>query len=191
MNPRASATIVTGFLLVLCLPQSAAAFQGRDYLTPQEVELIKDTQILDKRIEVFIKAAERRVLVLTGTAASNARQLKKDSEKWGELPAGNPGELVSDIARIFDEAITNIDDVSARDEKNPLIPKALRKLAAAATQIVEQMKPFSARASAPSEISSFDQLMENADSIVQAAGQLPPEVAKKSKRKEEKPKTTN
>jgi len=191
MNARASLIVVTGFLLMLSLPQATSAFQGRDHFTPQEVDLIKDTQILDKRIEVFIRAADRRVLVLTGTAAGDAKQLKKDAEKWGELPAGNPGELISDIARIFDEAITNIDDVSARDEKNPLIPKALRRLAAAASRIVDQVKPLSTRSSSPTEASSFDQLMENADSIVQAAGKLPPEVAKKGKSKEEKPRTTN
>ena len=187
MKIRASAITIGAFLLV-CSFYSAVQAQHRDHLTPQEVELVKDTQILDKRIEVFIKAAERRVLVLTGTANanSNAKQLKKDSEKWGELPSGNPGELISDIARILDEAITNIDDVSGRDEKNPLIPKALRRLASAATRIVDEVKPFGAQAD-----SSFDQLTENADSIAQAASQLPPEVAKKGKTKEEKPKTTN
>jgi hypothetical protein len=190
MNTRASVMMFANFLLVLCLHPAAPAFQGRDHLTPQEVDLIKDTQVLDKRIEVFIKAADRRVLVLTGTAATNAKQLKKDSEKWGELPAGNPGELISDIARIFDEAITNIDDVSAHDEKNPLIPKALRKLATAASRIVEQVKPLGGRSTGASG-TSFDQLLENADAIVQAANQLPPEVAKKGKGKEEKPKTTN
>jgi hypothetical protein len=191
MNTRLSIIAVAGFLLMLSLPKATAAFQSRDHLTPQEVDLIKDTQILDKRIEVFIKAADRRVLVLTGTASGNAKLLKKDAEKWGELPAGNPSELISDIARILDEAITNIDDVSARDEKNPLIAKALRKLAAAVPRIVEQVKPFGTRASAPSETSSFDQLMEHADAIVQAASNLPPEVAKKGKSKEEKPRTTN
>lgn len=191
MNARASLIVVTGFLLMLSLPQATSAFQGRDHLTPQEVDLIKDTQILDKRIDVFIRAADRRVLVLTGTAAGDAKQLKKDAEKWGELPVGNPGELISDIAHIFDEAITNIDDVSARDEKNPLIPKALRRLAAAASRIVDQVKPLSTRGSSPTQSSSFDQLMENADSIVQAANKLPPEVAKKGKSKEEKPRTTN
>ena len=187
MNIRASAiTIAT--LLIVCSLHTATHAQNRDHLTPQEVELIKDTQILDKRIEVFIKAAERRVLVLTGTAnGSNAKQLKKDSEKWGELPAGSPGELISDIARILDEAITNIDDVSGRDEKNPLIPKALRRLASAALRIVDQVRPFAAKA----DTNTFDQLTENADSIAQAASQLPPEVAKKGKGKEEKPKTTN
>lgn len=187
MNIRAVAITIAALLMVGSF-HSAVQAQQRDHLTPQEVELVKDTQILDKRIEVFIKAAERRVLVLTGTANANAnaKQLKKDSEKWGELPAGGPGELISDIARILDEAITNIDDVSGRDEKNPLIPKALRRLASAATRIVDEVKPFGAKAD-----SSFDQLTENADSIAQAASQLPPEVAKKGKNKEEKPKTTN
>ncbi len=190
MNTRASIIIIAGFLLMLSLPQATTAFQARDHLTPQEVDLIKDTQILDKRIEVFIKAADRRVLVLTGTAG-NEKQLKKDAEKWGELPVGRPGELISDIARIFDEAITNIDDVSARDENNPLIPKALRKLAAAATRIVEQVKPLGAKSTSESETNSYDQLIDNADAIVQAANKLPPDVAKKGKSKEEKPRTTN
>ena len=189
MNTRASAITIAALLIVVSL-QSAAQAQHRDHLTPQEVDLIKDTQVLDKRIEVFIKAAERRVLVLTGTADPNGKQLKKDSEKWGELPKGSPGELVSDVARILDEAITNIDDVSSRDEKNPLIPKALRRLAAAATRIVDQVKPFAAKAS-DAETNSFDQLTENAEAIAQAASKLPPEVAKKGKSKEEKPKTTN
>ncbi|HKO61140.1 MAG TPA: hypothetical protein VJV03_08280 [Pyrinomonadaceae bacterium] len=188
MNIRPSAIAIATLLLIGTL-HSAVQAQQRDHLTPQEVELIKDTQILDKRIEVFIKAAERRVLVLTGAGIgnANAKQLKKDSEKWGELPTGSPGELISDIARILDEAITNIDDVSARDEKNPLIPKALRRLASVASRIVDEVKPFAAKA----DTNTFDQLTENAESIAQAASQLPPEVAKKGKGKEEKPKTTN
>ena len=192
MITRASAITISALFLICFLPSVVRA-QHRDHLTPQEVDLIKDTQVLDKRIDVFIRAAERRVLVLTGTASANtnAKQLKKDAEKWGELPSGNPGELVSDVARIFDEAITNIDDVSARDEKNPLIPKALRKLAAAATRIVDEVKPFAAKAQSPAETNSFDQLTENAEAIAQATSKLPPEVSKKEKNKEEKPKTNN
>ena len=93
----------------------SAQAQTRDHLTQQEVDLVKEAQILDKRIDVFIKAAERRMMVINNSAAANAKQLKKDSERWGELPTGSRAELVSDIARIFDEAITNIDDVSARE----------------------------------------------------------------------------
>src|SRR5687767_2190488 len=146
------------FLLLLLGPMffaPTATAQQRDHLTAKEVDLVKEAQILDKRIDVFIKAADRRLLVLKGGAAAsnpaNAKQLKKDSEKWGELPTGSRAELVSDIARILDEAITNIDDVSARDERNPLIAKSLRKLGSAVNSIMEQVKPLSTEAKTDAE----------------------------------------
>jgi hypothetical protein len=189
MTVRLSILLTVVLILSLCF--MVAGFQAREHLTPQEIELVKDAQILDKRIDVFIKAADRRVLALSGTDATSARQLKKDSESWGELPSGTRAELIGDIAGIFDEAITNIDDVSARDENNPLIPKALRKLAATASRIVEQLRPAEAQAKGDAELSSFDQLTENAESILQAANKLPPPVEKKGKGKTEKPKATN
>lgn len=189
-RPLPSLTILLTLVLTLVAGSATAAFQVREHLTPEEIELVKDAQILDKRIDIFIKAADRRMLVLSGTAAPATKQMKKDSETWGELPTGTRAELIGDIARIFDEAITNIDDVSARDENNPLIPKALRKLAAAASRILEQLKPAEAQAGG-AEMSSFDQLNENTASILEAANKLPPPVEKKSKSKTEKPKATN
>ena len=159
----------------------SAIAQKRDHLTEQEINMVKDTQILDKRVDVFIKAVDRRMMVILGSAEANAKLLKKDSELWGDLPAGSRADLMSDIAKIFDEAITNIDDVSARDDKNPLIPKSVRKLAAAATRIVDQLRPLNKSAA---ETNSFEQIAENADSVIEAASKLPPEVAKKGKNKD-------
>jgi len=177
--------LLLAIVSLLFFSSLAHAFQAREHLTPQEIELVKDAQILDERIDVFIEAADRRMLVLNAgvTDAATTKQLKKDSETWGELPAGSRAELITDIAGIFDEAITNIDDVSSRDEKNPLIPKALRKLAAAASRIVEQLKPAEAQAKNDAELSSFDQLTENAESILQAANKLPPPTAAEKKGK--------
>ena len=185
--------LIMAALLVAGLSSAASGYQGREHLTPQEIDLVKDAQVLDKRIDIFIKAADRRMIALNGAAtdATSAKQLKKDSELWGELPAGSRAELIGDIAGIFDEAITNIDDVSSHDEKNPLIAKALRKLAAAATRIVEQLKPAETQAKGEAELNSFDKLAEYADSILQAANKLPPPPDKKSKTKSEKPKATN
>jgi hypothetical protein len=161
----------------------SAQAQSRDHLTQQEVDLVKEAQILDKRIDVFIKAAERRMMVINNSATANAKQLKKDSERWGELPTGSRAELVSDIARIFDEAITNIDDVSARDERNPLIAKSLRKLAGAVNSIMAQLKPLATDAKSDAEIASFELLNEDAQSILEAAIRLPPEVVDKKAKK--------
>lgn len=178
-------------LVLLCLPalipcSLAGAAQSRDHLNPQEVELVKEAQILDERIEIFVKAADRRLFVLTGRDAPTPKQLKKDSEKWGEMPTGSRAELLGDIAKILDEAITNIDDVSARDENNPLIPKALRKLAAEATRIFDQLGPLREQARGDAEIARFEELTENGESILEAAKKLPPPAEKKGKGKEGK-----
>jgi hypothetical protein len=181
--------ITRTLLTLLCVLFVGSSFvsqastpQKRDHLTQQEIDLVKEAQILDKRIDVFIKAAERRLMVISGTTAANPKQLKKDSERWGELPTGSRAELVSDIARILDEAITNIDDVSARDERNPLISKSLRKLAQSVNTIMTQLKPLSAEAKSDAEIASFELLNEDAQSILEAVNKLPPEAEKKAKK---------
>ena len=183
MNHNALKNLAVPILLILATPILTFA-QTRDHLTSQEVDLVKEAQILDKRIEVFIKAAERRLMVLNGNATANAKQLKKDSERWGELPSGSRGDLVADIARILDEAITNIDDVSSRDERNPLIPKALRRLAQAVTTIQTQVAPLRDQLKADAEVASLALLDEDVASILEAAKKLPPEIVdKKAKNK--------
>src|ERR1044071_6799144 len=181
MTTRILLTFVVSLLL------SNTALAQRDYLTPQEVDLVKEAQVLDKRIDVFIKAADRRMFVLKGGRTATApkdKQAKKDAEKWGELPTGSRAELVSDIARILDEAIPNIDDVSSRDERNPLIGKSLRKLATAVNTIMTEIKPMAVEAKSDAEIASFELLNEDAQSILEAATKLPPEVdPKKAKAK--------
>jgi hypothetical protein len=171
-------------LTLICAFTSNGYAQSREHLTAQEIDLVKEAQILDKRIDVFIKAIDRRLMAMNGTAPANAKQLKKDAEKWGELPTGSRADLVSDIARIFDEAITNIDDVSARDERNPLIPKALRKLVQSVNNVQSQLAPLKGQAKTEAEIASFELLNEDAQSILEAAKKLPPEVEKKAKNKQ-------
>ena len=185
--------VLATFVVVALTAPADCRAQARDHFTPQEVELIQDAQILDKRMDVFIRAIDRRILAMTGVTDSSAKQLKKESEKWGELPTGTRAELIADIGRILNEAITNIDDVNSRDDKNPLIPKALRKLAAAATQTVERLRPLQAQSKDDAETMGFEQLVKHADEIVSAAGALPPPAEKKSKdkNKTEKPKETN
>jgi hypothetical protein len=179
--------------LLLLFPFTAEAsvlnrVQSRDHFTELEVEQIKDTQILDKRMGVFIKAIERRLRVLTGTTTDTAKQQKKDAELYGELPTGSRAELIGDIAKILDEAITNIDDVSSRDEKNPLIPTALRLLANEAKRVVEQIRPLQSQAGSEAEAGSIEQVTENAEAILAAANKLPPPVEKEKKSKQEKSK---
>ena len=181
MNTRFKLTVA--LLSLLGSVSIASAIPQRDHLTELEVERVKEAQILDKRIEVFIKATDRRLIVLNGTQAANAKVLKKDTDLWGELPTGSQSELIGDIARILDEAITNIDDVSSRDDRNPLIPKALRRLAQAVNNIMTQVAPYKDKAKTDAEIASLEMLNEDAQQILEAANKLPPELPKKGKSK--------
>jgi hypothetical protein len=167
---------MTAFLILFCatLPVMALRSAPRDYLTPLEEERVKEAQILDKRIDVFIRVAERRMLALTDPGAASSKQVQKEMEKWGELPKGTRVELIMDIANVFDAAIINIDDVALRDEHNRLLPKALRKLAEAATRFQSQFISMREQIKESHERAAVEQVLENIQEILGAANKLPP-----------------
>ncbi|HUQ34276.1 MAG TPA: hypothetical protein VM095_19300 [Pyrinomonadaceae bacterium] len=167
---------VTPFLILLfaTLPVMALSTAPRDYLTPLEEERVKEAQILDKRIDVFIRVAERRWLALTDPGAASSKQVQKEMEKWGELPKGTRVELIMDIANVLDAAIINIDDVAVRDEHNRLLPKALRKLAEAATRFQAQFISMRDQIKEAHERAAVEQVLENIQEILGAASKLPP-----------------
>jgi hypothetical protein len=168
--------------MLFCFASSSAHTQGRssrDHLTPEEVELVRAAQALDVRIVVFIKATERRLLVLAGPNAASTKKVENDMKKWGELPTGTRTELLTDIAKILGEAITNIDDVAARNVNNELLPKALTKLASASMRFLSDLKPMRSQAQG-AEREALEQAIENAQLIVEAGDGLPPD--KKEKR---------
>ncbi len=187
--PIKSCTQLLALTVFFALSSFSATAQRRDHLTPQEVELIQESQVLDLRTEIFIKAIQRRMMVINSSGTFTAKQLQKDSEKWGELPKGTRAELIGDIARILEEAITNIDDVSLHDEKNPLLAKSLRKLNLTAEQLMTELTPLGEQAKSDDEISSISQALENASSIIDAARKLPAAAEpEKGKGKNKKPK---
>lgn len=179
--------LAAAFALLFCalfasLPAQALKGQKRDHLTEQEVELVRDAQQLDKRTEVFIRAAERRLQAISGTTTdSTSKQAQKEADKWGPLPKGTRAELLDDFAKILDEAINNIDDVAARDAKNPLVPKALRKLASAVNDFLPQINSLRSQSRNGEELSALEDALENMQEITEAASHLPPPTEKKEK----------
>ncbi len=139
------------FFLFLHFPftfSTSATAQHREYFTDEEIELIRDNQQIDNRIDVLVKAIDRRFGVLNISVNGS-----KKGKEWGNLPTGTRSELLSDIRNILQKAIDDIDNLSARPdsmvltveerEKKPkraisnLFPKAVRSLAKAA----ERYKP--------------------------------------------------
>ncbi|HEX8097345.1 MAG TPA: hypothetical protein VF507_04890 [Pyrinomonadaceae bacterium] len=183
---RRPAHIFTCLPLILSLcgvvVSGARPLSARDHLTPQEADLVREAQSLDKRTAVFIRAAERRLLVLTDPSAAASKQVQKEAEKWGELPKGTRAELLGDIAKILEEASTNIDDVNEHDPKSPLLPKSLRLLAAASARFLAQLTPVREQSKPGPEREALEQAVDMAKAIVEAANRLPPDAPKGKKK---------
>jgi hypothetical protein len=173
--------LMGGFFLV----NGSVTAQTRDHLTDQETELVRFYQELDKRIDVFIKAIDRRFAIVNGATLPGVKKLVKDEPDWGELPKGTRAELLGDIAGILDEAITNLDDVSHRDPKNPLISRSLRKLTASTNAYLRQLTALKEQVKDPDEAAAIDHVADNAKQIIEVGAKLPaatPEADKKKKK---------
>ena len=160
-------------LSVLLLATAVAPAQTRDHLTDPETDLVRYYQELDKRIDIFIKAVDRRFAVINGTAQPSTKKAAKDEPDWGDVPKGTRVELLGDIAGILDEAITNIDDVSRRDEKSPLLSRSLRKLTAASSRYLTQLEVLKTQTKNDDELAAIERVADNANQIIEAGKKLP------------------
>jgi acyl-CoA reductase-like NAD-dependent aldehyde dehydrogenase len=171
------------FLLLVFLP-SAASAQKRDYLTEEEVELIRDAQQIDFRVDVLVKAIDRRFMALTGDT-SQAKQLEKDEEKWGTLPKGERVQLLSDIAKILQKAIDDIDDIARREKgmESEFFPVGVHKLADAAQRFLPQFKTQMDAVKSEKERGAILTSIDLCNQIIEASAKVPkPEKNKKKKK---------
>ena len=174
------------FLLIFAIfifIQSFSA-QTRDHLTNEEIELVRDVQTIDGRMEIYVKAIDRRLLVLNN-AVSQAKQVEKDSKKWGELPTGSRLELLLDIKKILQEAIDKIDDVAAHDAKSELIPYAVHILADGVQRFVPELEKLQATATEKREKGVIADSLEFSNQINEAAAKI----AKPAKKRQAKGKS--
>jgi len=166
--------IMCGVIVALSLAFAiSATAQQRDHLTDAETDLIRFYQELDKRTEVFIKAADRRFAIINGAAQPSTKKLMKDEPEWGDPPKGTRTQLLGDIAGILDEAITNIDNVSSRDAKNPLLSRSLRKLSTAANGYLNQLNSMKTKVTDPDEVAALERVGDEVKEIMDASGHLP------------------
>lgn len=156
-------------LLIGGLSFSVSA-QKRDHLTEAEIEIIRDTQELDARTKVFVKAAERRFVALGVLAELKPakKEKEKDNSDWGAPPTGTRAELLGDIAKILEEAMNNLDNVWSREPKNPLIPKALKILSDAAARFQTQAASLDSKAASEKEREAVFQIKRDLENILQA-----------------------
>ena len=139
-------SIVFIVVIVGCLSffHTNALAQNRDYFTDDEVEMIREAQEIDMRIDVLVHCIDRRFAVLN--IGSVLIKPDKDKDKWGPMPAGTHTELLADVKNILQKAVDDIDNLAERPDSAPvpldpkekrkdssaLFNKAVRNLAAAA-----------------------------------------------------------
>jgi hypothetical protein len=183
MRPSLRIPFLTIVATVLSFSFAASAdAQKRDHLTDAESELVRFHQELDKRIEVFIRAIDRRWAIINGVEQVKTKSIVKGEPHWGEPPKGTRAQLLSDIAALLDEAITNIDDVSQHDEKNPLISRSLRRLTTAVNGYVTQLNALRTGTKDPDELAAIERSLDHASQILEVGNQLPPPSADKKKK---------
>lgn len=191
-----AAALVAAFLLMGSL--TAASAQRRDFLTEQEVEIVRDAQDIDYRIDVLVRMIDRRFHVL-GVNVNGWKDAGKASDSWGDLPKGTRAQLFNDVKRILQKAVDDIDNLAAnpsaapiRDKTDPnsrrmakkdpdRFPTAVRSLAAAATRYLGPLKAELERSTDEIEKGSIIDSIELSEQTIAATGKLPPPGPKKSK----------
>lgn len=160
--------------------------QQRDFLTESEIEIVRDNQELDSRMEVLVHAIDRRMSVLK---IDPNTILKKERSEWGSLPSGTRLQLLSDIRQLLQKAIDDIDNLASRPDsmvveepekgKKPktysdIFPKAVRTLAAAASRYQPIFKTELDKTTDNQEKGLLMDSIDKCDEIIAASAKLPP-----------------
>ncbi len=183
--------VMAAICLVVC--SAAISAQRRDFMTEQEVELIRDAQDIDDRVEAITRMIDRRFFVLS-VNVNGWKDAAKISDALGELPKGSRAELFNDIKRLLQKAVDDIDNLAANPSAAPIrdkgdkrakkdpqrFPAAVRNLANAAGRYLGPLKAEMDRSTNDIEKGSMIDSIDLCDQIIEAVGKLPPE-AKKNK----------
>lgn len=172
-------------LFVVFTAVSDLAAQRRDYMTETEIELVRDAQDIDLRVDVLTKMIDRR-FAAAGIGAGGWKEPAKGSEKWGDAPKGTRLQLLTDIRQLLQKAVNDIDDVAEHDANalaqnkmsGKLFPKAVRNLAAASQRYLAVLRPLAEKANDEKEKGSILTSIELCEQIIEAAGKIPAEKPK-------------
>lgn len=168
------------------LPASA---QRRDSMTELEIELVRDAQDIDKRIEVLTRMIDRRFAAL-GIDVGGTKVQEKDGSKWGDAPVGTRSELFWDVRQLLQKAIDDIDDVALHNEntltqnktEGPLFPKSVRSLAAACSRYLPPLKSTATASKDEREKGLLLTSIESCEAIIESVVKLPPEIKPEKKK---------
>lgn len=184
ISSRTARGLVSLLVCLFCITSISA--QRRDFLTDEEIEIVRDAQDIDARIDVLVKMMDRRFGVL-GINVNGWKEGGKSSASWGESPKGARSELLNDIKKILQKAVDDIDNLAANPNSVPIrdkddkrakkdperFPKAVRALAAASKRYLEPLKMELDRSTRDEEKGSIIDSIDLCNQIIEAVGRLP------------------
>lgn len=156
---------------------TAEAQKRRDYLSDEEIELVREMQQIDQRIDILVTAIDRRFAVLNNQPSP----IKKNVEAWGAEPKGTRTELISDISKLLQKAVDDIDNLAQNEAgmKSEFFPKAVHKLAAAAERFQPQLKSLYDQITVEKERGVILNSVDLCNQIIEASKKIPKESKKK------------
>lgn len=176
--------------LILISSVVDAVGQRRDYLTAEEIELVRDNQDINLRVDVLTKMIDRRFSALR-IDVGGWKQSEKDKKLWGEARTGTRQELLFDVRELLQKAIDDVDDVAMHNEntltqnktEGLLFPKAVRDLAAASSRYLPRLKVAANETKDDREKGLILSSIESCEAILDSVSKLPPEPTKPNKKK--------
>ena len=176
-------------VVLLGLVSVTSAQSRRDYMTDAEIELVRDAQDIDLRIDVLIKMIDRRFTAL-GVEVGGAKVPDKETSLWGQAPTGSRTEMLDDIRKLLDKAIDDIDNVAAhpvkydvepnRSEKQKKkdeqrFPSSMKHLAESAKRYQPALKSLIVKSTDEKEKGLIMASLEACDEVIAATTKIPAE----------------
>lgn len=172
--------LLLSFAAFLFFFHSDVNAQRRDYMTDAEIEIVRDSQEIDLRVDVLTKMIDRRFAVLNNEPSP----IKKDSELWGGAPTGSRIELLSDVNKLLIKAIDDIDQVVERSSVDgKMFPKAVKHLVASCNIYLPKLRMQYDKAGDEKEKGVILGAVESCQQVIEAAAKLPDIVPKEEKKK--------
>ena len=168
------------FILLVLIFAIDVSAQRRDYLTPLEADVVRESQEIDLRIAVLTYAIDRRFAVIGVDAKGPKKPLISPEGDWGPEPKGSKTELLTDIRFLLEKAIDDIDNLAGhlpekkKEERKGenLFNKAVKSLNTSAKRWLPLLKREFETASDEAVHSVTATSIDFCEQIIEAAAKL-------------------
>lgn len=162
----------------LILPQASI-----DYLTSEEVEHVRNAQVIDQRVKTFMKIAERRLL-----AAEDPQSpaLKREEREWGALASGTRADWLNHYHRAIEEVIVNVEEAYDRRVSDEKMLKALTLFCEHVSRHLPRLEALRSRISDAATNQRLEQIIEDVKVAYQDARESEQELKLKREQRKNK-----